>query len=182
MFAAYSCVARVEASDGSRGDALNARDYNAVSRSIAKFLKAQADRLRRQCTVSTIKIGTALLEAKRHLTHGAFTGWAESPSSDRTGQYASRKSGLRQKRSRCAFAAIPQMIIQSCYARCIHRSRYRTAPHHRDNAFDRRFYASLVAETDGVFSLGRRSATAYSRAESNAPTGKQFTKWLNHRP
>ena len=50
-------------------------DYTSVSISVAKFLKGQADRIRRQSATSTIQIGRALLEAKRHLTHGAFIKW-----------------------------------------------------------------------------------------------------------
>src|SRR6478735_8849764 len=52
-------------------------DYNSVSSSVAKFLKGQADRIRRQCASSTIQIGRALLESKRHLSHGEFTKWVE---------------------------------------------------------------------------------------------------------
>jgi hypothetical protein len=52
-------------------------DYNSVSSSLAKFLKGQADRIRRHCATSTIQIGRALLEAKRHLSHGAFLRWVE---------------------------------------------------------------------------------------------------------
>ncbi|PIT02443.1 hypothetical protein TSA1_18035 [Bradyrhizobium nitroreducens] len=52
-------------------------DYDSVPISVAKFLRGQADRIRRQCTTSLIQIGKALLEAKRHLSHGAFLGWVE---------------------------------------------------------------------------------------------------------
>jgi hypothetical protein len=52
-------------------------DYATVSSSVAKFLKGQADRIRRQCSASTIQIGRALLESKRHLSHGIFTKWVE---------------------------------------------------------------------------------------------------------
>ena len=52
-------------------------DYGSVSLSVAKFLKGQADRIRRQSTTSTIQIGRALLEAKRHLSHGAFINWVK---------------------------------------------------------------------------------------------------------
>lgn len=53
-------------------------DYASVTPSIEKFLRGQADRIRRQCASSIIQIGKALLEAKRHLSHGAFLGWVES--------------------------------------------------------------------------------------------------------
>lgn len=52
-------------------------DYESVSPSAAKFLKGQADRIRRQCVTSIIQIGKALLEAKHHLSHGAFLRWVE---------------------------------------------------------------------------------------------------------
>jgi hypothetical protein len=52
-------------------------DYNSVPSSLAKFLSGQADRIRRQCVTSIIQIGKALLEAKHHLSHGAFIRWVE---------------------------------------------------------------------------------------------------------
>src|ERR1700712_4880530 len=52
-------------------------DYSSVSSPLANFLKGQADRIRRQCVTSIIQIGKALLEAKRHLSHGAFLLWVE---------------------------------------------------------------------------------------------------------
>lgn len=52
-------------------------DYDSVSLPLAKFLKGQADRIRRHCASSTLQIGKALLEAKRHLSHGAFLRWVE---------------------------------------------------------------------------------------------------------
>jgi hypothetical protein len=57
---------------------LNLRfDYDSVPSSLASFLRGQADRIRRQCVTSIIQIGKALLEAKRHLSHGAFLRWIE---------------------------------------------------------------------------------------------------------
>jgi len=53
-------------------------NYAALSPSVEKFLRGQADRIRRQCASSIIQIGKALLEAKRHLSHGAFLRWVES--------------------------------------------------------------------------------------------------------
>ena len=53
-------------------------DYDSVSSPVAKFLKGQADRIRHQHVSSIVNIGKALLEAKRHLSHGAFQGWVES--------------------------------------------------------------------------------------------------------
>ena len=52
-------------------------DYESVPLSVAKFLRGQADRIRRQCATSVIQIGKALLEAKRHLSHGGFLRWVE---------------------------------------------------------------------------------------------------------
>jgi hypothetical protein len=53
-------------------------DYSLVTASLARFLRGQAERIRRQCASSTLQIGRALLEAKRHLSHGAFLQWVES--------------------------------------------------------------------------------------------------------
>jgi hypothetical protein len=52
-------------------------DYASVPSPVAKFLRGQADRIRRQCVTSIIQIGKALLEAKHHLSHGAFLLWVE---------------------------------------------------------------------------------------------------------
>jgi len=52
-------------------------DYESVPSSVAKFLRGQADRIRRQCASSIIQIGKALLESKRHLSHGGFLRWVE---------------------------------------------------------------------------------------------------------
>jgi len=52
-------------------------DYESVPSSVAKFLRGQADRIRRQCGTSIIQIGKALLEAKRQLSHGDFLRWVE---------------------------------------------------------------------------------------------------------
>ena len=52
-------------------------DYASVSPSVATFLKGQADRIRRGCATSIVQIGKALIEAKRHLSHGAFVHWVE---------------------------------------------------------------------------------------------------------
>jgi Protein of unknown function (DUF3102) len=41
-------------------------------------LRGQAERIRRQCSSSIIQIGKALLESKRHLSHGAFLRWVET--------------------------------------------------------------------------------------------------------
>src|SRR4030081_764009 len=53
-------------------------DYSLVAASLARFLRGQAERIRRQCASSILQIGRALLEAKRHLSHGAFIQWIES--------------------------------------------------------------------------------------------------------
>jgi hypothetical protein len=53
-------------------------DYGKLPSPVAKFLKGQADRIRRQCVTSIIQIGKALIEAKRHVSHGAFLEWVEA--------------------------------------------------------------------------------------------------------
>jgi hypothetical protein len=53
-------------------------DYDCLPLSVAKFLKGQADRIQRQCASSILQIGKALLEAKRHLSHGSFLRWVEA--------------------------------------------------------------------------------------------------------
>jgi hypothetical protein len=55
----------------------NKFDYASVPLSVAKFLRGQADRIRRQCVTSIVQIGKALSESKRHLSHGAFLQWLE---------------------------------------------------------------------------------------------------------
>jgi hypothetical protein len=52
-------------------------DYSDLSSSVAAFLKGQAERIRRQASSSVINIGKDLVEAKRHLSHGAFMAWVE---------------------------------------------------------------------------------------------------------
>jgi len=52
-------------------------DYGCVSPPLAKFLKGQAERIRHQCVTSIIQIGKSLVEAKRHLSHGAFLRWVQ---------------------------------------------------------------------------------------------------------
>jgi hypothetical protein len=78
-------------------------DYQSVPSSVANFLKGQADRIRRQCVTSVIQIGKALLEAKRHLSHGAFLRWVEwevgipvrtAQAYMRTASWASGKSAI----------------------------------------------------------------------------------------
>ncbi|MGJ5134334.1 MULTISPECIES: DUF3102 domain-containing protein [unclassified Bradyrhizobium] len=70
-------------------------DYASLSPPVAKFLKGQADRIRRQCATSIIQIGKALIEAKRHVSHGAFLSWVESEVSipARTAQAYMRVAG-----------------------------------------------------------------------------------------
>jgi hypothetical protein len=53
-------------------------DYCELSSSVAKFLRGQAERIRRQATSSLISIGKDLIAAKQHLSHGAFLAWVES--------------------------------------------------------------------------------------------------------
>jgi hypothetical protein len=53
-------------------------DYDSVAPSVAKFLRGQAERIRHTCTVSIIQAGKALIEAKRHLSHGEFVRWVRT--------------------------------------------------------------------------------------------------------
>src|SRR5215475_6406754 len=53
-------------------------DYDTLSPSVAKFLRGQAERIRHGCTTSITQTGKALIEAKRHLSHGAFVDWIRS--------------------------------------------------------------------------------------------------------
>jgi hypothetical protein len=53
-------------------------DYKSVSPSISKFLQGQAERIRRQASTTIVQIGKALIDAKRYLSHGAFTIWVEN--------------------------------------------------------------------------------------------------------
>jgi hypothetical protein len=66
-------------SDLIRGGKLNGKgfDYGTVSLSVAQFLQGQAERIRRQSVNSILQIGKALIEAKRHLSHGGFVNWVE---------------------------------------------------------------------------------------------------------
>jgi hypothetical protein len=48
-----------------------------VSAPIARFLRGQADRIRRTVGTSIIQLATDLIEAKRYLSHGSFLGWVE---------------------------------------------------------------------------------------------------------
>jgi hypothetical protein len=59
------------------GDLEERFNYDELPSLVAKFLRGQADRIRRQTTSSIIQIGKALLESKRHLSHGAFIRWVE---------------------------------------------------------------------------------------------------------
>ena len=53
-------------------------DYNNVPPSVAKFLKGQAERIRRYTGKSIILIGKDLIAAKHYLSHGAFLRWVSS--------------------------------------------------------------------------------------------------------
>lgn len=52
-------------------------DYNDVSSSVGKFLRGQADRIRRSVVKSIIDVGKDLKAAKHYLSHGAFLRWVE---------------------------------------------------------------------------------------------------------
>jgi len=65
--------------DGWSGGSLSGLrfSYGSVPPNVAAFLRGQADRIRRQCAISTVQIGKALIEAKRYLSHGEFVRWVE---------------------------------------------------------------------------------------------------------
>jgi hypothetical protein len=52
-------------------------DYSSIDPSVAKFLRGQAERIRRQCLTTVVQIGNALVQAKRYLSHGNFLIWVE---------------------------------------------------------------------------------------------------------
>jgi hypothetical protein len=53
-------------------------DYNDVSTPVARFLRGQADRIRRSVGKSVIDVGKDLIAAKHHLSHGTFLVWVET--------------------------------------------------------------------------------------------------------
>ena len=53
-------------------------DYRDLSAPVATFLRGQAERIRRQATLSVINIGRDLAAAKQYVSHGAFIAWVES--------------------------------------------------------------------------------------------------------
>lgn len=50
-------------------------DYEAYEPSVGKFLKSQAERIRRYVRTSAIQIGKDLIAGKRYLSHGEFHHW-----------------------------------------------------------------------------------------------------------
>jgi hypothetical protein len=52
--------------------------YSDLSSSVARFLRGQAERIRRQAASSIVNIGKDLIGAKHYLSHGAFIGWVEN--------------------------------------------------------------------------------------------------------
>ena len=53
-------------------------DYESLPSATAKFLKGQADRIRRYVGKSIVDIGKDLIGAKHYLSHGEFLRWVES--------------------------------------------------------------------------------------------------------
>ena len=51
--------------------------YEALDPKVAKFLRGQAERLRRCTATSAIQIGKGLIVAKHYLNHGQFLRWVE---------------------------------------------------------------------------------------------------------
>lgn len=91
----------------------SAFDYSSVPLSLAKFLKGQADRIRHHHVTSIVNIGKALLEAKRHLSHGAFQGWVESEVClpVRTAQAYMRVAHWVSARRNAAIGHLPPTIL-----------------------------------------------------------------------
>jgi hypothetical protein len=52
-------------------------DYSSLDPSVAKFLRGQADRIRRQCMTTVVQLGNSLIQSKRYLCHGNFLTWVE---------------------------------------------------------------------------------------------------------
>ena len=50
-------------------------DYEGLPASVAQFLRGHARRIREDYTKSIMRAGAALIEAKRHLSHGQFIRW-----------------------------------------------------------------------------------------------------------
>ena len=88
-------------------------DYGSVSSPVAKFLKGQADRIRHHHVSSIVSIGKALLEAKRHLSHGSFQGWVESEisMSVRTAQAYMRVAHWVSANKNTAIGRLPPTIL-----------------------------------------------------------------------
>jgi len=88
-------------------------DYDSVSSPVARFLKGQADRIRHHHVSSIVNIGKALLEAKRHLSHGAFQGWVESEvcMSVRTAQAYMRVAHWVSATKNTAIGRLPPTIL-----------------------------------------------------------------------
>jgi hypothetical protein len=53
-------------------------DYSLVDPPVARFLRGQAERIRRQSATTVLQIGSALVQAKRYLSHGNFLIWVEA--------------------------------------------------------------------------------------------------------
>jgi len=77
---ASRALARLSSVAESRLEVLveGAFDYKSIEPSVARFLRGQAERIRRQGATTVLHIGSALVEAKRYLSHGNFLIWVES--------------------------------------------------------------------------------------------------------
>jgi hypothetical protein len=53
-------------------------DYSKLDSGIAKYLRGEAERIRRQYSASIIQIGKALIRGKHYLQHGEFIRWVET--------------------------------------------------------------------------------------------------------
>jgi len=86
-------------------------DYESVPASVARFLKGQADRIRRSKAKCVIEIGKDLIAAKHYLSHGSFGRWVQTEIGIpvRTAQAYMRVAQWTSKRA--AFAHLPPSVL-----------------------------------------------------------------------
>jgi DUF3102 family protein len=93
-------------------------DYEACDPSVAKFLKGQADRIRRYVRTSAIQIGKDLIGAKHYLSHGEFLCWVrrEVEIPVRTAQVYMQVAQWASEKSACV-ACLPPSLLYALSAR-----------------------------------------------------------------
>jgi Protein of unknown function (DUF3102) len=139
-------------------------DYASVPNSVAKFLRGESDRIRRQYTQSIVQIGKALLGAKRYLSHGSFIAWVEAevgiPARTaqaymRVAQWASGKSA--------SVAHLPPVVLYSLSAS-------NTPPDFARGIIERAEAGEKIAFTDL-----RKELQHYRETEINGTQRKQLS-------